>query len=83
MHPAELLEPNGSIDPRRQSLTPGVVWLQRLATHFERSVWVNPEPPPEWDHYRTVTLVRRLFPMFHLSVDGLGEAVQALVGARQ
>jgi len=83
MHPAELLEPNGAIDPRRQSLTPGVVWLQRLATHFERAVWVNPEPPEEWDHYRTVTLVRRLFPMFHLSVDGLGAAVQALVGARQ
>jgi uncharacterized protein with von Willebrand factor type A (vWA) domain len=83
MHPAELLEPNGSIDPRRQSDTPGVVWLQRLAMHFDRAVWVNPEPPSEWDHYRTVTLVRRLFPMFHLSVDGLGEAVQALVGARQ
>ena len=83
MHPAELLEPNGSIDPRRQSQTPGIHWLQRLATHFDRSVWVNPEPPEEWDHYRTVSIVRRLFPMFHLSVDGLGSAVQALVGARQ
>src|SRR5262249_50681998 len=26
MHPAELLEPNGSIDPRRMSTTPGIVW---------------------------------------------------------
>ena len=26
--------------------------------------------------------VKRLFPMFHLSVDGLTEAVQSLVGAR-
>ena len=28
-------------------------------------------------------VVRRLFPMFHLSVDGLAEAVAALVGARK
>ena len=27
-------------------------------------------------------IIRRLFPMFHLSVDGLAEAMQALVGAR-
>jgi hypothetical protein len=27
--------------------------------------------------------VKRMFPMFHLSVDGLSEAVAALVGARK
>jgi hypothetical protein len=30
----------------------------------------------------TVRMIRRLFPMFHLSVDGLTEALHALVGAR-
>ena len=42
MHPAELVEPHGNIDPRRTSPTPGIVWLHRIATHFERSVWLNP-----------------------------------------
>ncbi len=83
MHPSELMEPNGNIDPRRTAPTPGIQWLHRIATHFDRAVWINPEPPGEWDFTQTTRVVRRLFPMFHLSVDGLTSAVQALVGARQ
>jgi hypothetical protein len=82
MHPAELLEPYGGIDPRVTTPTPGVAWLQKLAAHFDRAVWLNPEPPEEWETWATTRVVRRLFPMFTLSVDGLTEAVQALVGAR-
>jgi len=81
MHPAELLEPYGNIDPRRTSPTPGVVWLHRIATHFDRTVWLNPEGPAYWEA-DTARVIRRLFPMYHLSVDGLTHAVQALVGAR-
>jgi uncharacterized protein with von Willebrand factor type A (vWA) domain len=81
MHPAELLEPFGNIDPRRGSPTAGIEWLHRIASHFERCVWLNPEDKPYWE-VQTVRLVRRLFPMFHLSVDGLGDAVRALVNAR-
>jgi uncharacterized protein len=81
MHPAELLQPNGNIDPRRTAPTPGIEWLHRIATHFDRSVWVNPEKPAYWDA-QTAQLIRRIFPMYHLSVDGLGDAVRALVGAR-
>ena len=81
MHPAELMEAYGNIDPRRTSPTPGVVWLHRIATHFDRSVWLNPEGPAYWEA-DTARVIRRLFPMYHLSVDGLTQAVQALVGAR-
>ena len=31
MHPAELLEPNGNIDPRRTAPTPSIQWLHRIA----------------------------------------------------
>jgi hypothetical protein len=82
MHPTELLEPFGGIDPRVTTATPGIVWLQRIAAHFDRSVWINPDEATSWDGTHTTKLVRRVFPMFHLSVDGLAEAVQALVGAR-
>jgi uncharacterized protein with von Willebrand factor type A (vWA) domain len=81
MHPAELLEPHGNIDPRRASPTPGVVWLHRVADHFDRSVWLNPEGPAYWEA-DTARVIRRLFPMFHLSVDGIGDAVRSLVGGR-
>jgi uncharacterized protein len=71
MHPAELMEPNGNIDPRRTSLTPSIRWLHRIATHFDRSVWINPEAPAEWDYTQSTRIIRRLYPMFHLSADGL------------
>jgi len=82
MHPTELLEPFGGIDPRTTTPTPGVAWLQRIAGHFDRCVWLNPDAETTWDGTYTTKVVRRVFPMFHLSVDGLSEAVQALVGAR-
>jgi uncharacterized protein with von Willebrand factor type A (vWA) domain len=82
MHPAELLEPYGNIDPRRMAETRGIDWLHRIADHFHRSVWLNPELPEIWDEYETVRIIRRSFPMYHLSTDGLTEAVRALVGAR-
>jgi len=82
MHPAELLEPHGNIDPRRVAPTPSLTWLKRIADHFDRTVWLNPERPDEWDMVQTTRVIRRIFPMYQLSVDGLGEAVGALVGAR-
>jgi uncharacterized protein with von Willebrand factor type A (vWA) domain len=82
MHPAELMDPYGGIDPRVTTETPGIVWLQRIAGHFERTVWINPEPPKSWDRWQTTRVVRRLFTMFPLTVDGVTDAMRALVGAR-
>ena len=82
MHPAELMEPHGNIDPRRTSETRGIDWLHRIADHFQRTVWLNPELPSMWDEYATVQVIRRIFPMYHLSTDGIAEAVQTLVGSR-
>jgi hypothetical protein len=82
MHPAELLEPYGGIDPRLTSPTPGIVWLQRFAGHFDRAAWLNPEPEKDWQHVHTTRLVRRLFSMYPLTVDGLTDAVRSLVGSR-
>ncbi|MDB4433213.1 VWA domain-containing protein [bacterium] len=82
MHPAELLEPRGNIDPRRATETRGIVWLHRIADHFDRAVWVNPDPPGSWHGSHTCRVIQRMFPMFHLSPDGLADAVHALVGAR-
>ncbi len=82
MHPAELLESYGNIDPRRMAETTGIHWLQRIADHFHRSVWLNPDPRGMWDQSHTCRVIQRLFPMYHLSPDGLADAVSALVGAR-
>ncbi|MEE2703049.1 MAG: VWA domain-containing protein [Myxococcota bacterium] len=83
MHPQELMSGHGNIDPRMETETPGIVWLQRLVGHFNRSVWVNPEPEEGWDQVRTNSIIRRVIPMYELTVDGIEQAVSALIGARK
>ena len=82
MHPADLMDPHGAIDPRHAVPTPGIVWLQRIAQHFDRAVWINPEDGDDWHRWRTTAIIRRVFPMYELTVDGVTEAFRALVGAR-
>jgi len=82
MHPAELTSPRGNINPRYESDTPGIEWLLRIQKHFDRTVWLNPDPKSHWNRSRTCTVIQRLFPMFHLSVDGIADAVSALVGSK-
>jgi uncharacterized protein with von Willebrand factor type A (vWA) domain len=59
----------------------GIVWLMQLAQHFERSAWLNPEPPRIWAG-STIATVSRVFPMFPLTLEGLGEAVAHLTKGR-
>ena len=82
MHPAELMESFGNIDPQRTAETRGIDWLHRIADHFQRAIWLNPDEPAIWDDADTCRVIQRIFPMYHLSVDGLSAAVQALIGAR-
>ncbi|UQA61843.1 vWA domain-containing protein [Polyangium aurulentum] len=78
MAPYELL---GSAGYGEEAQTPGVAWLRILREHFERSVWMNPDPPSGWGH-GTVQVIREVFPMYQLTLEGLGEAVQHLVRGR-
>lgn len=82
MHPAELLEGFGNIDPRRMTETRGIDWLHRIDDHFHRVAWLNPEMPELWDDFETVRVIKRIFPMFHLSTDGIEQAVKALIGGK-
>ncbi len=61
--------------------TSGIHWLGVLRQHFPQSVWLNPEAPRGWSG-NTIEAVRSVFPMFHLTVDGLTEAVAELTRRR-
>jgi uncharacterized protein with von Willebrand factor type A (vWA) domain len=82
MHPHELMGRRGNINPRLESDSRGIEWLQAVHSHFKRSVWINPEPADRWERTQTTNVIRQLFPMFHLSVDGIEAAVTALIGSR-
>jgi len=79
MHPAELMGGawDSSLVDRGYGDMTGIGWLQLIAQHFPRSVWLNPEPPRYWES-GTADVIRKVFPMHHLTVDGLGEAVHQL-----
>jgi hypothetical protein len=51
-------------------------WFQILGDHFPKSCWLNPDKPQYW--YGTVEEIRQVFPMFPLTLEGLGEAIQQL-----
>ena len=82
MHPYELMCQRGNINPRLEADTRGIDWLLRIQSHYQRTVWINPEPKDRWDRTQTANVIKSIFPMFHLSVDGIEEAVSALIGAR-
>jgi uncharacterized protein with von Willebrand factor type A (vWA) domain len=82
MHPAELMNPRGNINPRHTGETRGIDWLMRIHDHFERSAWLNPDPPSDWQYTQTTRVIQSLFPMYSLSLDGIQEAVTALIGGR-
>ncbi len=78
MGPWELTEKNDAIYYYQRNETPGIVWLKRIADHFTHTVWLNPDDPHFW-RAPTVQLVSRVFPMYALTLDGLGGAVKKLV----
>ena len=59
----------------------GLDWLQRLRDRCPSSVWLNPEPPRIWQA-PSIRIVRSIFPMYELTLDGLRDAVDTLCGRR-
>lgn len=78
MAPSELAEKYGAIEYYEHNETPGIAWLKRIAEHFTHTVWLNPLASSYWNH-PTVRMIGRLFPMFELTLDGLGQVVKKLL----
>lgn len=81
MSPHEL-HGDGNYFSYGKSSTPGIEWLRRFATKAKAVAWLNPERPHIWGA-PTVRDVRRVIPMFELTLDGLDRAVDHLRGARR
>ena len=77
MAPYELVARGGAMSPPDQTLVSGFEFLQQLTSHFDQSVWLNPEPESRW-RGSTIEDVASLFEMFPLTLDGLAAAMQRL-----
>jgi uncharacterized protein len=81
MHPAELLGAGDyeyyATGQHGGAPTTGLKVLQKLADHFRRAAWLNPDQPSYW-RGGTAEQIAKVFSMFHLTLDGLGEAIHHL-----
>jgi uncharacterized protein len=81
MAPYELMSRDGSIYVQDRNDRPSIECLRMLVRTFPHHVWLNPVSAPMWGYTRTISMIRQIFPMFELSIDGLEKAVQHLVAA--
>jgi uncharacterized protein with von Willebrand factor type A (vWA) domain len=79
MAPYELMATDGSIHLEDRSGRPSIECLKLLAATFPHTVWLNPVSASMWDYTRTISVIREIFPMFELTIDGLEQAVTHLM----
>ena len=81
MAPYELMITDGSIHIEERSRMPSIERLKFLSKTFNRSVWLNPVSETSWGYVQTIHIIKDIFPMFELSLDGLEKAVGQLMAA--
>jgi uncharacterized protein with von Willebrand factor type A (vWA) domain len=79
MSPYEIAAAGGSVEHWNEEA--GAVWLQRVLDHFPKAVWLNPVQREHWAYTQSIGMVRQIFEgrMFPLTLDGLDDAMRALV----
>jgi uncharacterized protein with von Willebrand factor type A (vWA) domain len=81
MNPAELYARGGIWTYGDGSQQSGLAQLVKLGEHFQKTAWLNPEDSRYWTG--TAETIGKIFPMFRLTLDGLGEAVGHLTRGSQ
>jgi len=79
MAPYELMHINGAIYLNQRQAMPSIERLKFLAKIFRHSVWLNPQRERMWGFTWTIGVIREIFPMFELSLEGLEKAVGYLM----
>ncbi len=82
MSPYEIAYPGGSVEHWNEE--PGAVWMSRLLDVYRHAVWLNPEPQERWTHTPSIKMTREIVSerMFPLTLDGLDDAIRALLRKR-
>lgn len=82
MSPYELLAAGGNQDWYCYNEEPGIVWLQKFNQRYKKCIWLNPIKEDRWEWTygsRTIADIRKVFPMFKLTVDGLDAGIKRLL----
>jgi len=79
MAPSELLDPNGAIDYWYRNDRPGIEWLADIRSKFRNAIWLNPEPRAWWPSVPSTRIVRQVFPMYELTLEGMHAGTRDLM----
>ena len=78
MSPYEISSVGGSVEHWNEEA--GEVWMRRLTQHFDKVIWLNPEPESSWEHTTSVVWTKKLTEnrMFPLTLKGLEDSMRYL-----
>jgi uncharacterized protein with von Willebrand factor type A (vWA) domain len=79
MAPYELIHGSGAIYVDQKPTGASIDRLKFLAQTFRHAVWLNPVPQNQWEMTWTIGIVRQVFPMFELTLDGLEKSILHLM----
>jgi uncharacterized protein with von Willebrand factor type A (vWA) domain len=78
MGPYEIASPGGSVEHWNQDA--GSSWLNKITSHFDNVVWLNPQPEEHWPYHHSISMIKELMKdkMYPLTLDGIGRAIKVL-----
>ena len=79
MAPEELYSESGNYRGPNGGLS-GLEWLKLVKKKYKKIVWLNPKMAPGHAPWREAeTVIKEMFPMYKLTVDGLNQAMTRLM----
>ncbi len=78
----ELTARGGNINWYAWNKEPGIDWLKRFKRFYDKVIWLNPIKESRWTHAwgaRTISMIRDIFPMFELTLNGLDKGIHKLL----
>lgn len=82
MAPSELTRPGGNTIIGLYNEQPGIYWLKRVREKYPHHIWLNPIEEADWESiygHVTISMIREIFPMFELSIDGIEKGIKKLL----
>lgn len=78
MAPYEVTHQGGSVEHWNEEA--GATWMQRMADHFDKLVWLNPAPEDHWGNGGSLGAIRTLVnnKMYPMTLSGLEDAMRYL-----
>ncbi len=78
MAPYEITHAGGSVEHWNEE--PGVNWMNRFTTIYDKLIWINPTPRDTWEYSSSVSITKDLVggDMYPLTIAGLEDAMQSL-----